>query len=82
MSIFLLTLSTPTSHLDGQKLIESKILSTCAYRLWFHPLTRYPGPFWGRLTNVYAAYHSWKGDLHIDMWRCHEKYGTILVYQE
>jgi len=51
-----------------------------AYRLWFHPLAAYPGPFWARLTNLYAAYHAWKGDLHVDMWRCHQLYGDYIRY--
>ncbi|KZL83292.1 benzoate 4-monooxygenase cytochrome p450, partial [Colletotrichum incanum] len=44
------------------------------YRLWFHPLAQYPGPALGKITNLYSAYYAWTGDLHIDMWRCHEKY--------
>ncbi|KAF2811147.1 cytochrome P450 [Mytilinidion resinicola] len=56
------------------------VVGICAYRLWLHPLSKYPGPFWGKITNLHAAYHSWKGDLHLDMWRCHEKYGDHIRY--
>jgi len=51
------------------------VLGFCIRRLYFHPLSKYPGPFWAKLTDFHAAYHSWKGDLHIDMWRSHEIYG-------
>ena len=30
-----------------------------------------------KFTNLYAAYHAWLGDIHVDMWRCHEKYGRL-----
>lgn len=48
------------------------------YTLFFHPLSKYPGPLLAKFTNAYAAYHGWKGDIHLDMWRCHEKYGEFV----
>ncbi|KAL8827690.1 MAG: hypothetical protein Q9191_003035 [Dirinaria sp. TL-2023a] len=50
------------------------------YNAVFHPLAKYPGPFLARFTDLYAAYHAWKGDIHLDMWRCHEKYGKFVRY--
>jgi hypothetical protein len=60
--------------------LHRKVVSTCVYRVTLHPYARYPGPFLAKFTNAYAAYHSWKGDLHIDIWRCHERYGTMSNY--
>lgn len=57
-----------------------QIFSICTYRLFFHPLSKYPGPLLGRLTRLYGAYHSLYGDGHIDMHRCHLKYGPIVRY--
>ncbi|KAF4626141.1 hypothetical protein G7Y89_g12020 [Cudoniella acicularis] len=34
------------------------IVITVVYRLWFHPLAKYPGPFLGRFTDWYSVYHS------------------------
>lgn len=29
------------------------VLSVVIYRIWFHPLAKYPGPFFGKFTDVY-----------------------------
>ncbi|GAP87074.1 putative benzoate 4-monooxygenase cytochrome P450 [Rosellinia necatrix] len=46
----------------------------------FHPLAKYPGPFLGRWTDLYAGYHAWRGSLHTDIYRCHQKYGQYVRY--
>ncbi|KAL3453552.1 cytochrome P450 [Aspergillus insuetus] len=56
------------------------ILGICIYRLYFHPLAKYPGPFLAKLTTGYAVYHAYLRDLHTDIWACHEKYGDIVRY--
>jgi len=52
----------------------------CVYRIFFHPLARYPGPLLARISNSYAAWHAYKGDIHIDMWQCHQIYGKVVRY--
>lgn len=49
----------------------------CVYRLKFHPYAKYPGPLLAKLTNLYGLYHAYLGDMHVDVWRCHERYGMI-----
>ncbi|OJJ42479.1 hypothetical protein ASPZODRAFT_170147 [Penicilliopsis zonata CBS 506.65] len=56
------------------------LVALCVYRIWFHPLAKFPGPFLGKITNLYGGYYAWTGDLHLDMTRCHEKYGNIVRY--
>ncbi len=51
------------------------MIGVCVYRLTLHPLAKYPGPTLAKLTNFYAAYHAFRGDLHLDMWKSHQKYG-------
>ncbi|KIW08650.1 uncharacterized protein PV09_00605 [Verruconis gallopava] len=68
-------------HLGFYSLLVSGIsfiyvLGVIVYRLTLHPLAKYPGPFLAKITDVYLAYHAWKGDRHLEFYRCHEKYGT------
>jgi hypothetical protein len=51
------------------------VVGVVIYRLTLHPLAKYPGPFLAKITDVYLAYHAWKGDRHLEFYRCHEKYG-------
>jgi hypothetical protein len=50
------------------------------YNVHFHPYSKYPGPCLARFTDLYAGYHAWKGDIHLDMWRCHQVYGDKVRY--
>jgi hypothetical protein len=50
------------------------------YNTHFHPYAKYPGPFLAKFTDLYAGYHAWKGDIHLDMWRCHQVYGDKVRY--
>jgi hypothetical protein len=52
-----------------------QVLVVCIYRLRWHPLAKYPGPTLAKLTDFYAAYHAWRGDLHLDMWKAHQTHG-------
>ncbi|KAF2258445.1 benzoate 4-monooxygenase cytochrome P450 [Lojkania enalia] len=44
------------------------------YNLFFHPLHNIPGPFFGRISQWPSAYHARKGDRHIWLQQCFEKY--------
>ena len=50
------------------------------YRLYLHPLAKYPGPFLAKITSLYSAYHGYRRDIHIDVQACHEKYGDFVRY--
>ncbi|KAI9367032.1 cytochrome P450 monooxygenase [Aspergillus egyptiacus] len=60
--------------------ILTSIILFAIYRLFFHPLSKYPGPRLAALTNWYAAYYVAKGDLHLEMLKWHEKYGPVVRY--
>lgn len=61
-------------------LCASAFVITVIYRLYFHRLRRYPGPFLARVTGWYSVYHAYIGDVHLDMLRCHEEYGMTSLF--
>ncbi|KAF9873689.1 hypothetical protein CkaCkLH20_08799 [Colletotrichum karsti] len=56
------------------------LIAIGVYRLYFHPYAKYPGPTLAKLTSWYSVYHTYIGDLHVDIWRCHEVYGDVVRY--
>lgn len=48
------------------------------YRVYFHPLAKYPGPFFAKITNFYGAYYNGRGELHIQTEKQFKKYGPIV----
>ena len=82
----MMDLSTSLQHF-AWVLLWFSLLSTAygiflvVYRLYFHPLAKYPGPFLARCTSWYGAYQSYTGNIHLDVQRCHEKYGKTQILQ-
>ncbi|RAH44190.1 cytochrome P450 [Aspergillus brunneoviolaceus CBS 621.78] len=50
------------------------------YRLFLHPLSRYPGPRLAILTDWYVLYYAWRGDLHKQVQQWHARYGKVVRY--
>jgi hypothetical protein len=50
-------------------------LGVIIYRLTFHPLASYPGPFLAKCTDIYLAYYAYKGSRHLAFHLAHEQYG-------
>lgn len=53
-------------------------LSITTYRLFFHPLRQYPGPWIAKLTKWVDFYHTAPGKRHEWLPALHEKYGHIV----
>lgn len=51
------------------------VAAVVVYRLYFHPLAKYPGPFWARISAVPAYYYTLRQDRHVWFWQLQEKYG-------
>ncbi|RDW62507.1 hypothetical protein BP5796_10809 [Coleophoma crateriformis] len=79
--------SLPMAAIQPQQVVLSlltvgvlSLLSFAVYRLTFHPLAKYPGPVLAKLTSFYKVYHAYIGDMHLDVERCHKKYGPFVRY--
>lgn len=57
-------------------LLIAYIFATAIYRLYFHPLAKFPGPFWAKLTTFPAWWHSKNQDRHLWLLSLQEKYGA------
>ncbi|CAG7934485.1 unnamed protein product [Penicillium olsonii] len=59
---------------------HSQIIYKIVYRLCFHPLSKYPGPWLAAITNWYAAFYVWRGDSHLVIRDGHRQYGDIVRF--
>ncbi|ORY67124.1 isotrichodermin C-15 hydroxylase [Pseudomassariella vexata] len=73
-------LSLPFLILSVAAVQVSCVVALVVYRLYFHPLAKYPGPLLAKITDAHQLYHSWKGDRHLEFWRMHERYGKIVRF--
>ncbi|KAF2184814.1 cytochrome P450 [Zopfia rhizophila CBS 207.26] len=54
------------------------VLRSVVYRLWFHPLSKYPAPFLNRVTQLPAIISVLTGRLPMYTKTLHDKYGPIV----
>ncbi|KAI1394478.1 cytochrome P450-like protein [Hypoxylon trugodes] len=55
-------------------------LGIIVYRVTFHPLAKYPGPWLGKITDWYSVIRSVAGDRHIHFLELHNKYGPFVRF--
>ena len=48
------------------------------YRLYLHPLAKYPGPFWARISDLPSYYYTLKQDRHVWLLKLQQQYGAFL----
>lgn len=48
------------------------------YRLWFAPLSRFPGPRRTALTRLWIIYHEFRGTRTVVLDKLHAKYGPVV----
>lgn len=70
--------SYPYLLVTGCVLVTTFLLSVAIWRLYFHPLAKYPGPFWARLSTFPSWWHTVKQDRHVWLYSLQEQYGTLL----
>lgn len=54
------------------------IISYVGYQKLFHPLAKYPGPFWASLTDLWSLSLSMQGDWPEATERLHARYGPVV----
>jgi hypothetical protein len=54
------------------------ILAIAIRRLYFHPLSKVPGPKLAAVTSLYYTFHEFRGDRHFFVDRLHRRYGPIV----
>lgn len=59
----------------GLAYVAFKVLYQIVYYRFFHPLAKFPGPFWGSVTRLWIAYHNVKEDECQTNKALHEKFG-------
>jgi benzoate 4-monooxygenase len=45
---------------------------------FFHPLRKFPGPFWAAHTDIWRVYHLWTRRMPDTLLKVHEKYGPVV----
>jgi hypothetical protein len=58
-------------------LVVTYTLYTIYYRLYLHPLAKYPGPFWARISDLPSFYYTSKQDRHVWLLRLQQQYGKV-----
>jgi hypothetical protein len=54
-----------------------KLVGLCVYRVYFHPLSKYPGPVSYKLSGWPLLWQAYTGNRHIWHLKDHERYGRI-----
>lgn len=57
-------------------LLVLQFVGQVVYYHFFHPLSKFPGPFWGGVTRIWLAVQFYRGTEVETEKRLHEKYGT------
>jgi hypothetical protein len=50
---------------------------TIFYRLYLHPLAKYPGPFWAKISDLPSYYYTLKQDRHVWLLKLQQQYGAF-----
>jgi hypothetical protein len=54
-----------------------KVVAQIVYYRFFHPLRKFPGPFWPSVTRLWIGWHCWRQTELETIYRLHEKYGVF-----
>ncbi|KAI1101332.1 cytochrome P450 [Jackrogersella minutella] len=75
-------MTPPSSLSEATKYVLYGLISLIvvylSYQVLLHPLRSYPGPLLAKFTNGYTGFFAIKRILHIEIWRNHQKYGSVV----
>ncbi|KAF3760420.1 hypothetical protein M406DRAFT_52939 [Cryphonectria parasitica EP155] len=57
--------------------LAAVVLCHVTYNLCFHPLAKFPGPFWARASLLWRFWHTMRGRSHRVIQDMHRKYGPV-----
>ncbi|RYO91775.1 hypothetical protein DL762_001994 [Monosporascus cannonballus] len=63
---------------NGALFLVTYCLVLWGYRLFLHPLSKYPGPLLAKLSDAYAGYFVLRQKLHLQTSKSHMKYDIYL----
>lgn len=55
------------------------VVYTIFYRLYLHPLAKYPGPFWAKISDLPSYYYTLKQDRHVWLLKLQQQYGAFFT---
>ncbi|TIA09022.1 flavonoid 3',5'-hydroxylase [Aureobasidium pullulans] len=58
--------------------VVARVIYQIVYYRWFHPLSKFPGPFWASVTRLWIAYHNLKEDEPMVAFELHKRYGPVI----
>ncbi|KIW16058.1 hypothetical protein PV08_06109 [Exophiala spinifera] len=61
-------------------LVGGAILATVIYNRWFHPLSKFPGPFLASQTDLWRVYQLTTRHMPEKLLKLHEQYGPVVRY--
>ena len=59
-------------------IVAIALLAFIIRRVYFHPLSKIPGPKLAALTSLYYTFHEFRGDRHFFIDKLHRKYGHVV----
>jgi benzoate 4-monooxygenase len=59
-------------------LASAVVVVSFIYGHLFHPLRKFPGPFWAAHTDLWRVYHLWTRRMPETLLQMHEKYGPVV----
>lgn len=74
-------LSLQNLFLAGVAYLAWNIVSQIVYYRFVHPLSKFPGSFWGSVTRLWIAWHNVQEDECATYRSLHEKHGESLSMQ-